>query len=271
MDLVPFFESAVSGDLGHLKATLAEHPYLITVRNPNTEAWDESTVLHTAAKHGHLDLVKHLVEAGAEVYSNPMSSYPAVIIAAWNSQQDVVDYFLKEIPDKASGTGGLGVTINLAARQGWTDLVRAHIERDPLSVHQRGWIGDTALHWPAHNGLVEIVELLLDSGADIEADEVNWAGGKPLHWASEHEPETVRVLLDRGADVNSRNIKEESEFQGFTPLMMNASQKNDCSEVTEMLLQAGADPSVRDVNGRTALQIAEEKLLSRIPGVLRRA
>lgn len=51
--------------------------------------------------------------------------------------------------------------------------------------------------------------------------------------------------------------------------MMNASQKNDCSEVTEMLLTAGADPKAKDVKGRTALQIAEEKGLKRIPEVLR--
>jgi hypothetical protein len=33
-------------------------------------------------------------------------------------------------------------------RQGWVEIVRKHIERDPLAVHQRGWIGDTPLHWP---------------------------------------------------------------------------------------------------------------------------
>ena len=44
---------------------------------------------------------------------------PAVIIAAWNKHKDVVDYYLQQIPDKADGTNGLGVTINLAARQGW--------------------------------------------------------------------------------------------------------------------------------------------------------
>jgi ankyrin repeat protein len=42
------------------------------------------------------------------------------------------------------------------------------------------------LHWPAHNGFVEIVEVLLDAGAAIDADEINCYGGKPLHWASEH-------------------------------------------------------------------------------------
>jgi len=45
-----------------------------------------------------------------------MSTYPPVIQAAWNKHAEVVKYFLEEIPDKAAGTNGLGVAINLAAR-----------------------------------------------------------------------------------------------------------------------------------------------------------
>ena len=58
-----------------------------------------------------------LVERGAEVYTNPMNTYPPVMQAAWNKHAEVVKYFLEEIPDKAAGTNGLGVAINLAARQ----------------------------------------------------------------------------------------------------------------------------------------------------------
>ena len=247
-----------------------ESAFLIHARNPDSEAWQELSPLHCAAKHGHLAIARLLVERGAEVYSNPLATYPPVIIAAWNKQQALVDYFLEEIPHCATGTNNLGVTINLAARQGWTDIVRKHIDADPLAVHQRGWIGDTPLHWPAHNGSVEIVELLLDAGADIEADEINCYGGKPLHWASEHEPATVELLLKRGADVNARNAKTDSDSYGFTPLIMNASQQNDCAEVTELLLGAGADVNVRDAQGKTALVHALEGGCKRIPEVLRR-
>ena len=39
--------------------------------------------------------------------------------------------------------------------------------------------------------------------------------------------------------MNSRNLKADSEFYGMTPLIMNATQKNDCAEVTELLINAG--------------------------------
>ncbi len=253
MDLQPLFRSIEAGDIAAAGRLLDDQPDLIHVRNADTERWDEPTALHCAAKHGRLDMVKLLVECGTEVYSNPLASYPAVMVAAWNKHQAIVDYFLRDIPDKAIGTNKLGVTINLAARQGWIDIVRKHIAADPLAVHQRGWIGDTPLHWPAHNGFADIVTLLLDAGADIEADEINCYGGKPLHWASEHEPATVKVLLDRGANVNARNVKPDSEFYGVTPLIMNATQKNDCSEVTKLLLAAGADIDATDCAGQNGI------------------
>jgi ankyrin repeat protein len=118
---------------------------------------------------------------------------------------------------------------------------------------------------------VEIVALLLDAGACIEADEMNCYGGKPLHWASEHAPAAVELLLQRGADVNSRNVKADSDFFGVTPLIMNATQRDDCSAVTELLVAAGAEVNATDAAGKTALAHATERGLTRIVDVLRRA
>lgn len=262
-------EKVRENDIAGVRGMLAESPGLVHARGMGVE--DRRSVLQVAAGAGNLEMCRLLVESGAEVYPNPMNQYPPVMEAAWNEHEGVVKYFLEEIPHLADGTNGLGLTINLAGRLGRRDLVRSHLAKDPLSVHYRGWIGDSPLHWPAHNNFGEIVSDLIDSGADIEADEINWMGGRPLHWASEHAPETVRILLEAGAEVNSRNTREGSDFYLVTPLIMNATQKEDCYEVTELLLEAGADIDAVDGLGKTALQHAEGRGLQKIIEVLRSA
>ncbi len=189
--------------------------------------------------------------------------------ASWKKHQHVVDFFLNEIPEKADGTNHFGVTINLAGRQGWIDIVRNHIEFDPLSVHYRGWIGDTPLHWPSHNGYIDIVRLLLSHGANPELQENNWIGGTPLHWASERNPEICEMLIEAGANVNTQVDRPGSDHLGGTPLHWCARQRDDCAEAIEVLLKHGADPSILDAAGKRALDYAEERGHSRVAAALR--
>ena len=256
-----------AGDIEKVKALLAADPGLVHVRCLGEGEEDGRTPLCAAAVAGHLDIVKLLVEAGARVYElGPW--YPAVEQALWAKQQHVVDYFLGEAADQAQGTAGLGIDINLAARNGWTELVQKHIAKDPLAVYARGVIGDTPLHWPAHNGDTETVALLLDAGAAIEGD-AGLYGGKPLHWAAEHAPGVVKLLLERGAEVDSRNLGD-GDMQGFTPLIMCAKQKDDCAECAELLLAAGADVNARAANGKSALDYALEGGHEKVAAVLRK-
>ncbi len=263
MDNDELFSAARRDDRAAIQQALAERPERVNERNLGASdkdgTWDELTPIHSAAKHGHLELVKFLVESGAEVYSNPMASYPAVMLASWAGRQSVVDYFLREIPDKAQGTFGVGVTCNLAGRQGWIEQVRMHLDQDRLAVHQRGWIGDTPLHWPAHNGHIEIVRLLLEHGADPNAHEINCYGGSPLHWASERHADIVRLLLANGADPNARVSLAKSDLNGATPLIWCARQRDDAGDVAAILLQVGADPNVKDAGGKTARDHARER------------
>lgn len=234
---------------------LADLPNLAARKSEGPD-WDEVAPLHIAAKLGHLGMARLLVERGATVYSHPFNSYPAVMVAGWEKHQPLVDYFLDEIPHLAAGTLGVGIACNLAGRQGWIKQVRMHLERDPLAVHQRGWIGDTPLHWPSHNGHIEIVELLLNHGADPNAEECNWIGGTPVHWAAERHSAILRMLAGAGGDVNARVTRPGSDHLGATPLIWCAKQNDDCVEAAQTLLDLGADPALTDAEGKTALDHA---------------
>jgi cytohesin len=267
------FPLIAQGDMDGIASLLDTDPMLVHARlddsvseHPRHCHW---STLQFAAHTGQIAVCKLLVDRGAEVYTNPANTYPPVILAKWKKHQDVVDYFLNEIPDKADGTNHLGVAINLAAREGWIDIVRKHIEIDPHSVHYRGWIGDTPLHWPAHNGHIEIVRLLLKNGADPTQHEINWIGGTPLHWASEREPEICQMLIDAGADVNAQVSRPGSHHLGGTPLHWCARQPEDCAEAIEVLLKNGADPTILDAFGKTALDYSEERDHPRVAATLR--
>ena len=263
------FDSIRRGDLPAVDAYFSDHPEQINLKNVSSDMdWEELTPIHCAAKQGHLEIVRRLVELGSEVYSHPTSTYPAVALAAWGKHDDIVKYFLEEIPDKAEGTLGIGITCNLAGRFGWTEIVRKHLQRDPLAVHQRGWIGDTPLHWPAHNGHIEIVRLLLDAGADPNAHEINWIGGTPMHWASERHAEIVRLLHEFGGNPTAVVERPGSEFLGSTPLHWCARQRDDSGEVAALLIELGTDPKTKDAFGKTAADYAREGNRRRLLAVL---
>jgi ankyrin repeat protein len=64
--------------------------------------------------------------------------------------------------------------------------------------------GATALHHAARKNQVDIVNDLLDAGANINATtQPSCQCATPLHWAASHgSKEVVSILISRGADVN---------------------------------------------------------------------
>lgn len=143
----------------------------------------------------------------------------------------------------------------------------------------------TALHAAAANGNLEIVDLLIERGADVNLKDIH--GRVPMFVAlAEHQPEVaarlaeadtnpnvrtvdgstllmaavraeevqlVQWALDHGTDVNA--IRPEKN--NATALILAARKGN--SEIVSLLLAAGADPDVANHEGETALDIAKGK------------
>jgi ankyrin repeat protein len=88
----------------------------------------------------------------------------------------------------------------LAAIKGQLELCRQLIARD-ADVNKPGW---APLHYAATNGNVEVIQLLLDHYAYIDADSPN--GSTPLMMAAMYgSDQAVKVLLDAGADASLKN------------------------------------------------------------------
>ena len=102
----------------------------------------------------------------------------------------------------------------------------------------------------SYNGHFETVRLLLEHGAKVGLQD-HFGRTALMYAASGPFPETVRLLLGKGADENRRD-KEE----GFTALMFAAAEGQ--AEVIRVLLTHGADVTMTDKDGDTALDFAEK-------------
>lgn len=134
-----------------------------------------------------------------------------------------------------------------AARNGDAATVRALLERQaPAEAAQPD--GATALHWAAHRDNLEIADVLIRAGADVNAE--NELGVPPLSLAcSNGSAAMVKKLLAHGADAN------HALPTGVSPLMTCARTGN--ADALESLLAHGARVNHREtVRGQTALMWA---------------
>ena len=117
-------------------------------------------------------------------------------------------------------------------------------------MEAKGEYGRTCLTTAAHHGHLSICRLLIDKGAQVEANDSN--GFTPLHWAANAgHVEIVRLLCDCGADVEARDITE------WRPLH-NAAWNGHISVVKELIEERNARINSRDDGGRTALTWARQ-------------
>ena len=115
--------------------------------------------------------------------------------------------------------------------------------------------GFTALHLAAFFGHADVVELLLERHADVNAVSKNQTvapGSTPLHSAvARGDGRIAEILLKAGADANAR------AQGGYTPLHAAAAAGN--GELVHVLLRHGANAKLRSNDGETPAQLADRK------------
>ena len=120
--------------------------------------------------------------------------------------------------------------------------------------------GETALHWAAINGRLEIAKILLSAGADINAADNYYGATALIYAARDRHAEIVKLLLSTGTNPNV------ARDDGTTALMMAVFNKN--VEIVKILLTAGANPNATDEDGKTALYHAEWKRHAEVISIL---
>ncbi len=127
--------------------------------------------------------------------------------------------------------------------------------------------GMTALLAVARTGNVDAAKLLLDRGATIDARE-GFGGQTPLMWAAaRRHPPMIELLILSGAEVDARSAVRDYQRHvqaegrpksldtgGFTPLLYAA--RENCLACVDVLLEHGADIDLPDPDGVSPLHVA---------------
>jgi len=194
--------------------------------------------LQAAASKGHLAVVQELIKAGADVNLKDKSGLSPLNFAAHNGRLDVVKELIKSGADVNEG-----VPLGTAARDGHLDVVQELI-KSGANVNPAG---ELPLLAAAYNGHLDIVKELIESGAKLNAEEP----GVPHYTAwvaatGRDHPEIAKELERAGAKVDHAQKNVALQVAGMEGNL----------EVVKKLLAAGADPTWRNAQGRTARMIA---------------
>lgn len=122
-----------------------------------------------------------------------------------------------------------------AVKAGDKATVQDLLSKEPSLVGARDADQSTPLHWAAWKGHVEIIEVLLDAGADVHAHSQNAHWGTTALHAAAHANQrgAAATLIDRGADVNAARAVGVG-----TPLAETTVHK--ATAVARLLREAGA-------------------------------
>ena len=121
--------------------------------------------------------------------------------------------------------------------------VRQALASDRTLANSPDASGSTALMHAAYAGTLDIMNTLVEAGADVSAR--NERKATALHWALA-DAAKLRLLLSKGADINARTV------EGRTVLYAAASQPAG-DRIIQALVEAGADVNAPTITGTTPL------------------
>jgi ankyrin repeat protein len=147
------------------------------------------------------EVVQKLLERGFDPNSPSPQGQPALILAMQKSSNKVAEVLMGwKTTNLSIHNPQMETPLMLAAITNQLDWAKKLIERG-ADVNQKGW---TPLHYAATKGNIEIMRLLIENHAYLDAESPN--GTTPLMMAAMYgSPEAVKVLIQAGADLHQTN------------------------------------------------------------------
>ncbi|KAM6975395.1 poly [ADP-ribose] polymerase tankyrase-1 isoform 1-T1 [Tautogolabrus adspersus] len=200
------------------------------------------TALHRAALAGHLQTCRLLLGYGADASLVSLQGFTAAQMG-----NEAVQQILNEnVPVRNSD---VDYRLLEAAKAGDLDTVKSLCTAQNVNCRDLEGRHSTPLHFAAGYNRVSVVEYLLHHGADVHAKDKG--GLVPLHNACSYgHYEVAELLVRHGASVNVADLWK------FTPLHEAAAKGK--YEICKLLLKHGADPTKKNRDGNTSLDLVKD-------------
>ncbi|KAJ5111182.1 hypothetical protein N7532_001717 [Penicillium argentinense] len=204
-----------------------------------------NTALHLAARRDHITAGKILRKRGADCDAKNEAGITPLVEAASRGHLKFIEWLLHE-GAMVRVCAMSGDALQAAVLRGYAEVVRMLLDSH-ADVNAQGGEYGNALQTAAFGGNTEVVRMLLDAHADVNAQGGRY--GNALQAAAfVGNTEVVRILLDAHADVNAQggkysNALQTAAFGGNT-------------EVVRILLGAHADVNAQGGFYGNALQAA---------------
>lgn len=268
-DVWQLYSAVVHGDLAHTREVLATQPELM-----HYELWYEFPI-HYAVRAGQADIVRLLLKAGINPARSTYtySSWQVLLpLAIDRERHRIHDLLIAEMQSRFNYRSDYKPLWDAIHRDDFA-ASKQLIEDDPQLIHIGDEHGNRAIHWASLSRRIPIIQLLLDSGADINAERADHQS--PLHLSmqgdywfrktglqSETAPMAVTKFLLRNkpnfefavsaALGDTERVNAELEKTPELAGRLNKSRRSPLYhaargghlEVVRRLLERGADPNL---------------------------
>ena len=212
--------------------------------------------LYAACKEGHEYVVDLLLDSGADPnVPNELATFSsAVQVAVHRGSAVIVDKLLENgakldqpgeplLHIACSGAAEwktAGKTGETRSVEDMLSIIRVLLMRG-VHVNAISDDGDTALYRACISQQLQVVQILLEAGADVN---LTSKSHYPLIAAcNSGNSELINLLVNSGADVNSSATVNATNKDGETPLSVVCDKRQPDVNIIEMLLKFGADPN----------------------------
>ncbi|XP_048880234.1 B-cell lymphoma 3 protein isoform X2 [Brienomyrus brachyistius] len=218
---------------------------------------DGDTALHIAVVQGLESVVRRLIQIllqagkGLDIYNNLLQT--PLHLAVITHQVLLVQLLLSAGADPTMLDRHGQTAAHLCCEHGLSSclglLLRHPASQTCLKV--RNYEGLTVLHLAVQNSNKELVKMILDSGADINAVDFKSGRSPLIHAVENNSMEMINFLIESGSNVNMQS------YSGNTALHSACGRGQ--VEAVRVLLKNGADSSLKNYHNDTALMVAKNK------------